>query len=265
MDDWDKQGIQLFHEPILHHPILLAAWPGVGNIALRAVDYLREKLGAELFGEIDPHPFFELPGVFIEDNIIQPARFPKSQFFFWRRPQPGRDLIIFLGEAQPSHNAYEFARLIIDVAMHLGVDLVYTLAAALLSDMPKSPRVWATASDSELVAELKTKGAVLQGDFFVAGMNGILLAEARERQMRGICLLGETPRLIPQVENPVASLAVLKLLLQDLAIEVDLKDLETMAQKASTEMSRMIMETQKKILDDFTVPLWQRDDEEKKS
>ncbi|MDO8635634.1 MAG: PAC2 family protein [Dehalococcoidia bacterium] len=261
--NWEKLGIHIFSEPELNQPVLLAAWPGVGNIALRAVSYLKEKLGAELFGEIDPRPFFELPGVLIENNIIQTPRFPESKFYFWRRPQPGRDLIIFIGETQPPHSTYEFGNRVIDVAQYLGCDQIYTMAAALLAQLPENPRVWATASDAELVAELKAKGAVLQGDFFVAGMNGLLLAIARERGMQGICLLGETPKLIPQVDNPMASLAVLKLLVQSLNIEIDTKDMEVLAEQARGELSRLIMETQKKFIDDYTIPLWERDEESK--
>ncbi|MBI4286894.1 MAG: PAC2 family protein [Chloroflexi bacterium] len=259
--NWTKLGIRLNVEPELDQPILIAAWPGVGNIALRAVSYLQEKLGAEPFGDIDPRPYVDLPGVFIEDNLIQPPRFPRSQLFFWRRPQPGRDLIIYVGDTQPGHNTYELAHRVIDIAQHLGVDTVYTMAAALLAEPPENPRVWATASDAELVAELKKKGAVLKGDFFVAGMNGLLLAVAKERGLRAVCLLGETPRLIPQVDNPVASLAVLRVLCKVLDIQVDTKDLETMAEEAKVEISRMLMETQKKFLQDFTIPLWERGEE----
>lgn len=259
--NWTKLGVRLFAEPELNQPILLAAWPGVGNIALRAVSYLREKLGAELFGEIDPRPYVDLPGVFIESNVIQAPRFPNSQLFFWRRPQPGRDLMIYLADTQPGHNTYELAHRIIDIAQHLGADSVYTLAAALLAEPTENPRVWATASDAELVAELKSKGAVLKGDFFVAGMNGLLLAVAKERGLRGVCLLGETPRLIPQVDNPIASLAVLRLLCNVLDIQIDTKELETMAEEARGEIARVMMETQKKFLEDFTIPLWQRDEE----
>lgn len=259
--NWPRLGIHLAHTPELNQPVLLAAWPGVGNIALRAVSYLQEQLKAEPFGGIDLRPYIDLPGVFIEENLIQAPRFPRSQLFFWRRPGPGRDLIIYLSDAQPAHNTYELAHRLLDVAEHMGVDTVYTSAAALLAEPPENPRVWATASHPELVDDLKGKGAVLQGNFFVAGMNGLLLAVARERGLRGVCLLGETPRLIPQVDNPIASLAVLRLLCRVLDIEVDTKNLEAMAEQAKAEIAQMIMETQKKFLDDYTIPLWQRDEE----
>ncbi len=40
-------AIELYQEPILNNPIMVAAWPGISNVALKAASYLRDKLGAE--------------------------------------------------------------------------------------------------------------------------------------------------------------------------------------------------------------------------
>ncbi len=45
-------GIRLYQEPHLENPILVASWPGIGNIGIIAVDTLRGMLEAEEFGEI---------------------------------------------------------------------------------------------------------------------------------------------------------------------------------------------------------------------
>jgi proteasome assembly chaperone (PAC2) family protein len=45
-------GVRLCQEPHLENPILIASWPGIGNIGIIPVDTLREMLGAEEFGEI---------------------------------------------------------------------------------------------------------------------------------------------------------------------------------------------------------------------
>ena len=74
-----EEVIKLFKEPKLNKPSLVAAWPGVGNVALVAASYLKEKLKAEEFAEIEPLPFFELNGVIIEDNLIQQPKFPQSK------------------------------------------------------------------------------------------------------------------------------------------------------------------------------------------
>ena len=259
------EHVRIHQEPPLHNPSLIAAWPGIGQVALGVVAYLREQLGAVGFAQIDPHPYFELGGVFIEENLIQPSRFPESKFYYWQSPGPGGDLVLFLGDAQPSWRAHDFARLVLDVAQKYGVGRVFTLAAALVSELPERPRVWGAASAPALAQELQGYGAVLKGDFFVAGMNGLLLAVARERGLETICLLGETPRFAPQIENPAASLAVAEVLVKVLGLEVDLGGLQELARRSRQELEKFLMKTRQEFLDRFTVPIWERGDEEERA
>ncbi len=60
-------------------------------MALGAASYLKEKLAAEEFAEIDPLSFFELGGVFVQNNLVQPTGFPQSKFYYWRREKPGNE------------------------------------------------------------------------------------------------------------------------------------------------------------------------------
>jgi len=50
-------GIRLYDKPKLENPVLIAGWPGIGNIGITAVDTLREMVRAEEFGEIEPWDF----------------------------------------------------------------------------------------------------------------------------------------------------------------------------------------------------------------
>lgn len=259
------ETVHIYEQPRLLRPSLVAAWPGMGQVAMQGVAYLREKLEAVEFAEIDSMPYSELGGVFIEGNLIQPPRFPQSKFYYWRHPQQRGDLVFFLGEAQPSHHAYDFACRVLEVGERLRVERVITLAAALVSEFPEQPRVWGAASSSQVAEELQKYGVVLKGDFYVAGMNGLLLAVARERGLETLCLLGETPRFAPQVENPAASLVVVEVLAQFLGLDVDLGDLRQMAGKARQEMERFIMESRREFIDRFTIPIWERPDDEEKA
>jgi proteasome assembly chaperone (PAC2) family protein len=259
------ETVHIYEQPRLLRPSLVAAWPGMGQVAMQGVAYLREKLEAVEFAEIDSMSYSELGGVFIEGNLIQPPRFPQSKFYYWRHPQQRGDLVFFLGEAQPSHHAYDFACRVLEVGERLRVERVITLAAALVSEFPEEPRVWGAASSSQVAEELEKYGVVLKGDFYVAGMNGLLLAVARERGLETLCLLGETPRFAPQVENPAASLVVVEVLAQFLGLDVDLGDLRQMARKARQEMERFIMESRREFIDRFTIPIWERPDDEEKA
>ena len=192
-----EKRIKRVRTPKLVNPSLVAAWPGVGNVALIAVTYLKDKLKAKVLGELDPSGFFDLGGVFIKDNLIELPEFPQSTFYYWSSRGKGKDLIIFLSESQPAFGAYEYVGRVLDVAESFGIRRVYTLAAAVTEHHPDEPRVLGAATSPELLNELKTHDVVLAGDFYVAGLNGLLLGAAKERDMEGICLLGETVSTLP--------------------------------------------------------------------
>lgn len=260
-----REGIiDIYNEPELTHPSLVAAWPGIANVALIAADYLSEKLGAKEFAEIEPSFFFDLNGTFVEKNLIQLPRLPQSKFHYWKRKGAGADLIIFIGEAQPAARSYEFAKQILDFAQRLGVTEVYTFAAAVVPEFAEQPRVWAATTDSGLLSELEAQGLVLKGNFYIAGMNGLLLSVAKERDLKGICLLGESPRYLSEVGNPVASKSVLEVLTRILKIDIDMTELESMAEEARQEIAEAVKESRRQYIDHFTVPLWERPQEEEK-
>jgi hypothetical protein len=259
------EEVRFSHQPQLNQPVLLAAWPGIGQVALYAATYLREHLGASEFAQVSPEPYIDLGGVLVEDDIIQPPRFPQNSFFAWRHPDGGQDIIIFIGEAQPSVQGYQFAHIVLDVATGLGVRRVFTLAAALLSELPDVARVWAAVSHPSQRQDLERYGVALKGDFYIAGMNGLLLAVAQEQGLEATCLLGETPRFAPHVENPAASLAVLEVLVSLLGLPLDMTDMRREATQARTELRRLLAESRKEFIDRFTVPLWEERDEEERS
>ena len=249
-------------EPKLNNPCLVAAWPGVANVALEATTYLKDKLQAEEFAEIQAPSFFEVTGVYVEKNLIQPPRLADNKFYYWKRKGKGSDLIIFLAEAQPSSMSREFADMLLDVVQRMGVKVVYTCAAALISHFPEQPRVWAAATDAELLAETEKQGLVLKGDFFIAGMNGLLLSMAKERDIKGVCLLGETPRYLSEMRNPTASQAVLRVLTKVLNVEIDMAEMDNLAAQSRQQIEELIKESRRQFISDFTVPLWERPQEE---
>lgn len=257
------EEVIFLNKPKLTNPCLIASWPGIGQVALSSGRYLRKVLGAKEFAYLNPLPYFDLAGAFIEEDIIQTPRFPKNTFYFWQGE--GLDLILFEGEAQPTQKAYQLAHKILDIAEGFGVRRVFTFAAALVSELPSPPQVWASASSQELAEGLKRYNVMLKGDFYIAGMNGILAAVAKERGLEAICLLGETPRFLPpQMENPVASLAILEVLIKILNLPLDLSPLRKEVQKVQRELERLSMEMRKEFIDRFTIPLWEKGEEEEK-
>ena len=243
------KGITFYKEPHLDKPYFIAAWPGMGNVALKAASFLREKLQAEEFAEIEDGDFFPLSGITIRDNLVEKLRLPKSKFYSWSNRPPLKDILIFIGDAQPSSgNEYAFANQVMDVAIKFRVERIYTFAA-----MPSNighkqvPRVWGVATDAKLIEILKEFGVQIMSDGHISGLNGSLLGVAKMRGVEGICLLGELPCYATQIENPRASKAVLEVLGNMLDIYIDMTELENLAEYTEAEIERYLRQIKEEI------------------
>lgn len=233
--------VKLYKAPDLKNPSMVAAWPGMGDVALGAVSYLREKLGADEFGEIEPGDFFDLAGVIIENGVMEAPQFPESKFYYWKSQDATRDLIIFLGHAQPSAKGYEFANKVLDVAQRFSVKRIYTCAAAPASiHHTEKPRVLAVANETRLKRDLQKYEVVLMKNGQISGLNGLLLGVAKERGIEGICLLGEIPFYTVGIPNSWASQAVLEILIDMLGIRIDMMEIELVAKETVAEIDEMV-------------------------
>ena len=244
-----EKGITFYKEPHLDRPYFIAAWPGMGNVALRAASFLREKLQAEEFAEIIAGDFFSLSGITIRDNLVDEPRLPKSKFYSWRNRSPLKDILIFIGDAQPSSGKeYAFANQVMDIAIKFRVERLYTFAA-----MPSNighkqvPRVWGVATDGKLIEILKEFGVQIMSYGHISGLNGTLLGVAKMRGIEGICLLGELPYYATQIENPRASKAVLEVLGNMLDIHIDMTELENLAEYTEGEIERYMRQIKEEI------------------
>ena len=172
----------------------------------------------------------------VKNNIIEAPQFPENKIYYWKNPKSERDLLLFIGDEQPSSKGYDMANHVLDMCEKLKVKRVYTLAAAIAKiHHTEMPKVWVAATNQQLVEELKRYNVVLKGSVQIAGLNGLFLGVAKERDMEGICLLGEVPSYTTRIPNPKSALAVLNVLSDILNIKVDTADLSIAANKADTE------------------------------
>ena len=242
-------GIRLCQEPQLENPILIASWPGIGNIGIIAVDTLRGKLEAEEFGEIEPQEFFYPKRVLIRKGVLECLEFPSSKFYF--KKIRGTDIIFFIGEEQPTEGgrmyaegrkACRMAGLVLDVAEKFKCRRVYTSGAAVaLIHHTAKPRVWAVPNSGSLISEIKAyQNTVLMSDIEgrgghgnITGLNGLLLGVAKKRGFEAICLMGEIPVYLQgfPLSYPKASKSVLEVLSHSLKIEINLDTLDELDQK----------------------------------
>jgi len=237
-------GLKLYKEPRLEKPDLIVGWPGIGNIGIVTVDMVREQIQAEEFGEIEAPDFFYPRRVTIKADLLEDLEFPSSKFYYKRLEQ--KDLIIFIGEEQPTNGgrmyaegrkAYQMANLVLDVAKRFSCQRVYTSGAAVaLVHHALKPRVWAVPNKEELIDELRRyENTILMsevegrgGQGSITGLNGLLLGVAKKRGLSGVCLMGEIPDYLSGAPFPYprASKSVLEVMSNILGIPIDLSKLD---------------------------------------
>jgi proteasome assembly chaperone (PAC2) family protein len=258
-----KGVIKLHARPKLNSPNMLAAWPGIGNVAIIVANYLRSKLGFKELGALEAPYFFDPIGVLVEDNVVEAPNFPQSQFYYYKNEGGRSDLILFIGDDQPAAKGYELANCVLDVGERFQIKRVYTCAAAMTRiHHTEPPRVWGVATSHQVAEDLKKYNLVQAGNLQIAGLNGLLLGVAKEREIDGTCLLGEVPVYATRVQNPMAALAVMKVLTGILEVEVDLTELAKMAVEAGERMKQVAAQAMEEYIDYFTEPIWERGEEE---
>jgi proteasome assembly chaperone (PAC2) family protein len=239
-------GIVFYSEPELHQPDMIVGWPGIGNIGVLTVDNLRQQVEAEELGEIEPWDYFYPNKVIIRAGVLHDLEFPTSKFYY--KKLADRDLLLFIGEEQPSGRgrmyaeggkAYEMANRVLDVAEKFGCRRIYTSGAAVaLTHHSLRSRVWSVATERRLLSEMKSyTNAFLMSEVEgrqnignITGLNGLLIGVAKKRGFEGVCLMGEIPDYLSRVPFPYpkASQSVLAVLAAILGISVDMTAFDDM-------------------------------------
>jgi len=255
-----KKIIKYRARPKLNNPVMLAAWPGVGNVSSIVANYLHKKLEFKELGHIEASYFFDPIGVVARENIVEAPQFPQSMFYYWKN-RKGNDLILFIGDDQPNAKIYELAHCVLDAALHHGVNTIYTCAAALTQiHYTEQPRVWGVATSQNGTEMLVKHNLIQKNTLQIAGLNGLLLGAAKEKDMEGICLLGEVPSHASRIENPMAALAIIGVLTGLLSIEIDTTELEETARETKEQIKQATNIAMGQYIEHFTQPIWEQGD-----
>ncbi len=231
-------------------PILVAAWPGMGNVAFGAAMYLKETLNAEKFAEIQPEDIFYKTGVQIREGVVDIPDLPKNEFFFYTNPNGDHDLIIFIGESQPvMEKEFDLARRVVEVAVQYRVEEAITFAATPVNITHREdPGVWGVTTEPGLQEILRKLDVKIMTAGHIGGLNGLLLGVAKEAGLQGLCLLGEIPFYTAKIENPKSSLSILRVLMKYHKIEIDLDGLMQMARFVEEEVEKVSKTTKQTLL-----------------
>ncbi len=235
-------------KPRLKKPYLIVAWPGMGEVAFKAAEYLIQELKAQEFARIIPDEFFYLTGTVISAGILEVPLLPQGKFYYWKNAaikgvaSGKNDLIIFLSNAQPDlSKADSYAKIIIGLAKELGVEAIVSFASMpQATDHTQDSGVWFVATDQKIKESLKKYNFAPLMDGQISGMNGLFLGMAKKAKLKGFCLLGEIPLYTIQIENPKASAAVLVALGKILNVSINVAPLKEQAQAMENEINKLL-------------------------
>jgi uncharacterized protein len=234
-------------KPRLKKPYLIVAWPGMGEVAFKAAEYLVQEFKAQEFARIIPDEFFYLSASVISDGILEIPKLPQGKFYCWKNPAKSgttakNDLVIFLSNAQPDlSRADSYAKTIIGLAKELGVESIISFASMPQpNDHTQDSGVWFAATDQKIKESLKKYNFSALVDGQISGMNGLFLGLAKKAGLKGFCLLGEIPLYTIQIENPKASSAVLEALGKVLNIPINIAPLKEQAQTMENEINKLL-------------------------
>nr|MDO8134640.1 PAC2 family protein [Candidatus Njordarchaeum guaymaensis] len=226
--------VQVYEKPVLKDPVLVEGLPGIGFVANIATLHLIQELKAKLFAEIRSSSFQDFAMTAGEGK----ARFPTTELYYHRgRNNKERDLIILYGNTQAltTFGQYELCGKILDIAQDLGCHYIITLGGLRRDEkITEPPKLYSAASDPQTLKEAIDLGSeIIEGQIF--GIAGLLVGLCKLWNIRGFCLLAETPGF-----NPDASAArgVLNAINKMLHLEVDTNRLDVAA-----ETTREILES----------------------
>lgn len=231
------------------NPVLIAAWPGMGNVAFGAAMYLKESLKAYKFADIRPEDIFYRTGVQIRDGILDIPELPRSEFYYFLNKYGKNDLLIFIGESQPvMEKEYELAKWVVEVAREYKVTEIITFAATPVNITHHAePEVWCVSTDRDVLLKLPKFGMKIMTAGHIGGLNGLLLGVGKLYGIKGSCFLGEIPFYTAKIENPKSSLAILKVFMKYTGITIDSSGLIQMAKYVEEEIERVSKTTKQSL------------------
>ncbi|NQU73414.1 MAG: PAC2 family protein [Candidatus Omnitrophica bacterium] len=226
----------------LNSPLMICAWPGMGEVALKAALNLKEILQFKEFAKLESPEYFEPSSVSIKNGVLELPSHIGGTFYCYKNPKRTNDIILFISDMQPNMGStITYATEIIKFAENQKVKMIYSFAAMSVPiDHAQDPKVWIAMTSRKLLQNFKGLNLKILNEGQVSGLNGLILGIAKSRGIDGVCLLGEIPIYTIQIENPKASLAVLEALEKNLRLGINLVPLRERARFVEEEINKLI-------------------------
>ena len=211
----------------------------MGSVAIGAISYIRRKLEAVPFAEVDLSEHWTPKSVVIEESLVEIPDGSAHMFYY----VPNANLLIFEESTGPQVEgdvASELTKQILDVAEQLSVKAIYTGSAyAMPASHKESVRVFAVSTQPELRDSLFSEGAEPMEKGQISGLNGLLVGYAGVRHIPAACILATMPQYANNVPNPKASREIVRFLSQVLGLQLDMDELDESVDAAEKTLDKL--------------------------
>jgi uncharacterized protein len=237
--------------PQLQSPYLICGFPGSGYVGKIAIDHLIQELNANHLADIYSSSF--PPQIMIRTDGV--AELMKNTIFYSKASTSSgnNDMLLLTGDSQPENpdSAYLLSDQILDIAAKFNTKKVITLAAYVTGTFVDKPRIFGTATDSDIVKTLKEKNILIMDSGSIAGMNGLIIGVGKLRGLQGTCLLVETSGYVVDAK---ASKSILESLLSILGIVINMTNLEKKAKDTEILIQTIQQQAAEKVLENQQQP-----------
>jgi len=225
-----------------------SGWMDGGNVSTGTVEYLKNKLKAKKFAEINPENFyiFNLPGTMrevtqfrphtkVQDGLVTVFEYPKNEFFY----DEENNLVLFSGK-EPNLKWNDYAECMFDVAEKCHVKRIY-FAGSVAGPSPhtREVRVSCSLSNKKQKQELEDYDVRFTNYEGPASIVTLLTKQSEERGIEMINFVVEIPVYI-QTENPKGIKAIIKRLARLLELDIDLTELSEKSSEFEKNINRLV-------------------------
>jgi proteasome assembly chaperone (PAC2) family protein len=221
-----KGPLNIFRQTDFRDSAMVVGWGSdVGKLGEAVSNYLIKKLNGQLFYEIEPHEYFQLGSVTIEDDMVQ---FPESKFYFC----PQNNLVIFIS-APPAFELYNFLYQVLDIAQnYCSVKEIYAVGGIPSLNTHTVPRqIFGSFNSPEVKKDLCSYDIYCDLDYETPigqkpTINSYLLWASRKRSLAGIDLSVPVPFYFAALDDFKAQKKILEFFNQRFQIDIDLSVLD---------------------------------------
>ncbi len=215
-------------------------WGDAGDAASTAASHVRDRLGGEIFAEIDAEPFYDFtatrPFVRLEGSERH-IDWPSNAFAAVSVPDSRHDLLILVG-TEPHLLWKTFAKQIIAMIEEFDVKLVVSLGALIADVVHSRPAtVYSSGYDPELNERLDLEPSTYEGP---TGIVGVLHDALRAHGTASVSLWGTIPGYVPNATSPKAALALVERVGQLLDLSIPTTALEIGAAAYERQISELV-------------------------